>query len=57
MNPKLILVLLGFFGSYSYADCTKHEVMKLVEEGLSKIEIKRICAISMGGGLSKEKII
>jgi len=57
MNPKLILVLLGFFGSYSYADCTKQEVMKLVDEGLSKIEIKMICAISMGSGLSKEKII
>ena len=42
---KLILVLTFLLSTYSYATCTKQEVMKLIDKGFSKTEINRICDI------------
>ena len=45
MKLKFMLLPLAVFGLVvgSYADCTKNEIMKLIDTGYSKTEIKGIC--------------
>jgi hypothetical protein len=47
MNQKLKITLLltALLSTYSYATCTKQEVMKLIDKGFSKTEINSICDI------------
>jgi len=45
MKLKMILLLTGLLSTYSYATCSKTEVMKLIDKGFSKTEINSICDI------------
>lgn len=41
----MLILLTGLLGTYSYATCSKSEVMKLIDKGFSKTEINSICDI------------
>jgi len=40
---KQILIVVALLSTYSYATCTKQELIKLIDKGFSKIEINSIC--------------
>ncbi len=42
----IIILLMALFGSSSHADCSKSEVMKLIDKGFSKTEISSICGLA-----------
>ena len=45
MKFKMLILLTGLLGTYSYATCSKSEVIKLIDKGFSKTEINSICDI------------
>ena len=45
MKFKMIMLLASLLSTYSYASCSKAEVMKLIDKGFSKTEISSICDI------------
>jgi hypothetical protein len=40
---KLILICVLSFGTASYAECSKDEVIKMIDIGFSKTDIKEMC--------------
>ena len=57
MKLKLILVPLAVFGlvGVSYANCSKDEIIKLIDKGYFKTEINRICGKSKSKSKSKQE--
>ena len=50
MKAKLILTLgLMVFSTISWAECSKNEMIKLLDEGFLKVEIDSICGIATNG--------
>ncbi len=46
MKLTLAVLLIILFSGSIYAECSKNEVMKLVDKGFSKTEINSICGIA-----------
>jgi hypothetical protein len=59
MKTKIKLALAGLslalFTSSAYAECSKSEVMKLIDKGFSKTEISSICGIAQKASTAKRK--